>query len=177
MHYTICDYILDLTQNSIEAGSSIINLDIHESTNKIEVSVSDNGKGMDAEKIKKAQDPFYTDTETIKHKRKIGLGIPFILQNIEQTNGTFAINSSENIGTTVKFSFDKNNFDTPPIGDKVTTYLSLMSYPGDYDLLIKEEKNNQNISFHKKELEEILGNLNSASNLKMIMKYLQDNII
>lgn len=176
MHNTICDYISDITQNSIEAGASVINLDLHETDTRIEVTITDNGKGMDELTLKKATDPFYTD-ETKKHKRDIGLGLPFVIQGIEQSQGEIIIQSQKDKGTTVKFSFDKTNIDTPPLGDKSITYLTLLNYPGDFNLDIQEHNNQQNASFNKKELNDVLGDITSTQSLTLLKQYLNDNIL
>ncbi len=79
MHYTLCDYILDIVQNAIEAGSSDTELTIHETPSSLLVTVADTGRGMDAGELEKAKDPFYTDGK--KHPgRRVGLGLPFLIQ-------------------------------------------------------------------------------------------------
>lgn len=176
MHYTICDYISDITQNSIEAGATAITVDFSDTDNRIEVTISDNGKGMDELTLKKATDPFYTDTET-KHKRDVGLGIPFVIQGIEQSQGEIVIKSQENKGTTVKFTFDKNNIDTPPLGDKAITYLTLLNYPGEFNLAIQEHKNQDNALFIKNEINEALGDIDTPETLLLLKQYLKDNIL
>ena len=58
MHATICDLISDLVQNSIEAGSSEITLNVEETQKNLNVVITDNGKGMSAETLEKPKDPF-----------------------------------------------------------------------------------------------------------------------
>ena len=78
MHYSLCDTITDIVQNSIEANASLVEVELTETENKLIVYVRDNGCGMSAEDVKNARNPFYTDG--VKHpKRKIGLGIPFLI--------------------------------------------------------------------------------------------------
>jgi hypothetical protein len=176
MHYTICDYISDLTQNSIEAGATLVTIDFSDKNEKIEITITDNGKGMDESTLKKATDPFYTDTIK-KHNREIGLGLPFVIQGIEQSQGKFLIESEKDKGTIIKFSFDKQNIDTPPVGDKSVTYLTLLNYPGDYNLSIYEHNQQETASFNKKELNDVLGDLNSSETLTLLKQYLKDNIL
>ena len=96
MHYTLSDMILDLVQNSIEAKAPRITLDLIRSGNILTVRLADNGCGMTEGELKKASDPFYTDG--IKHSgRKIGLGIPFLIQTVEQADGSFEIQSEKDI--------------------------------------------------------------------------------
>jgi signal transduction histidine kinase len=82
MHRTVCDFALDLVQNSIEASSSLIILDVEQTPERITFYLSDNGVGMDEEELEAARDPFYTGGS--KHTaRKVGLGIPFLAQAVE----------------------------------------------------------------------------------------------
>ena len=88
MHAAVCDFILDCLQNSVEAGASEVYLAINQTSRKFSVSIKDNGRGMDEDQLKKAVDPFYTDG--IKHKsRKVGLGLPFLIQTVEQDRRRF----------------------------------------------------------------------------------------
>ncbi|MGL4368765.1 MAG: ATP-binding protein, partial [Spirochaetota bacterium] len=76
MHHSVCDFLLDIVQNSIEAGSGVITVDLVEKKGILSVCVGDDGKGMDAETLSRVCDPFCTDG--VKHeKRSIGLGLPF----------------------------------------------------------------------------------------------------
>jgi len=92
MHFTLCDMFSDLTQNAVEAGARTITVELDQSPARIGFRVKDDGKGMTAEELQKASDPFYTDG--IKHPgRKIGLGIPFLIQTADSTGGTWLISS------------------------------------------------------------------------------------
>jgi len=105
MHICIDDYLLDIVQNSFEADSSQVELIVDQTEDRLNCTVRDNGKGMDAEVRKRVLDPFYTDGK--KHaKRKVGLGLPFLSQACEACEGTFALHSEVGVGTTVEFSFN-----------------------------------------------------------------------
>ena len=98
MHATIADVIADTTQNSIEAGARNVSLTLVEDGKTISVSINDDGKGMDAETLGKAFNPFYT--EAGKHdKRKVGLGLPILKQICESTDGTVSLTSEKGVGT------------------------------------------------------------------------------
>ena len=133
MHTAICDFISDCLQNSVEANSSYIKLLYDKKGNTITTTIEDNGKGMTQEQIEKARDPFYTDGT--KHvNRKVGLGIPFLLQALDLSGGSFDIWSGEGAGTKLKFSFDTSNIDTPPEGDISSAVLQAMMFDKDYEL-------------------------------------------
>ncbi|HPS45061.1 MAG TPA: sensor histidine kinase, partial [Treponemataceae bacterium] len=94
MHFTLCDMLSDLTQNAVEAGSSSIRVTVRETDRELQATIEDNGKGMTPAELKRAEDPFYTDGT--KHPgRKVGLGIPFLIQTAESTGGSWSIKSNK----------------------------------------------------------------------------------
>lgn len=176
MHAEICDFVVDCLQNSVEAGAGYIKLNytVFEGE-KIEVEIIDNGKGMDAEILKKIQDPFYTDGT--KHvKRKVGLGIPFLIQAVNLTGGTFSVKSEKGKGTEFKFDFDLKNIDTPPEGDISASILQAMMFEGDYELEFNKKLircgNEKSYTVKRKDLIDALGGLSDASSLKLAKAFL-----
>jgi hypothetical protein len=135
MHRTICDFALDLVQNSIEASSSLIVLDVIETEEHITFFLSDNGVGMEPEELEAARDPFYT-SGTKHATRKVGLGIPFLVQAVEMAGGQFDISSEKGRGTSATFTFRLDNIDTPPLGNLAETFFAALTYPGDFELVI-----------------------------------------
>ncbi len=176
MHYTLCDLIADLTQNAAEANSTQIEVDFFETEETLEVVIKDNGKGMSAETLKKVKDPFYTDG--IKHpNRKVGLGIPFLMQTAMSTDGSWDIISAEGKGTTVSMTFDLNNIDTPPIGDIQGLFRQVLILPGEYELIISRKKECKKIRFEyilrKTELLDALGGLETVTDLALLGDFIQ----
>ncbi|MDF2987301.1 MAG: histidine kinase [Eubacterium sp.] len=136
-------HILDIVQNSISAGASVITIQIKQGLNNallknnLEITITDNGKGMDSELIKKAEDPFVT-TRT---SRKVGLGIPLIKESAEMCNGEFKLNSQINRGTEVFAAFSIDHIDRLPLGDIGETMLALISSnPGIQFMLLLSSK-------------------------------------
>ena len=108
-------HMLDIIQNSISAGATLIQTRIREypETDTYELLISDNGKGMDSETLQKATDPFFTSRTT----RKVGLGLPLLKQNAERTGGSFSLLSNAGEGTIVKATFGYKHIDRIPPGD------------------------------------------------------------
>ncbi len=172
MHYTLCDYLADVIENSIQANSSIIEVIIEESEKEISCSIKDNGKGMDEETLKEAIDPFYT--EEGKHpERRFGFGLPFLTQAVSATGGNFDLDSTPGKGTKLKFDINLNNVDAPPVGDITGTILAAVCYEGDYELTFKRGFNQESYIISRKELSEVLGDLTDASNLFLAKQYIQ----
>ncbi|MBN2162193.1 MAG: ATP-binding protein [Pontiellaceae bacterium] len=174
MHATLCDMITDLVQNSIEARATEITLEIKENDSNLNVVIADNGKGMDAETLQKARDPFFTDG--IKHRhRKVGLGLPFLFQTAEMTEGTASIESEEGVGTTVTFQFDPNHLDLPEFGNLTTAAVTLMTYGYEGNLILKHQIGEKEYSISREELSDALGDLNDTESLLLLRQFIQGN--
>ncbi len=182
MHAEICDFILDIVQNAVEAGSSRIEVFLRETERIIECRVQDNGRGMTAEELKAARDPFYTDGT--KHaERSIGMGIPFLVQAAGSAGGSVDIKSEKGKGTECCFSFDRKNLDTPPLGDVPGTFLTACSlsnslsflHAGEFDLILNRSltTNGREDSYAvaRSELTEALDGLETAGSLSLARIY------
>ena len=177
MHAAICDFLSDCLQNSIEAGSSRINLFYNRSGSTINTIIEDNGKGMTEDELVKARDPFYTDGTKHK-KRKAGLGIPFLLQAVNLSGGKFSLESEKGKGTKLEFSFDADNIDTPPEGDIISAVLQAMMFDGNYELEFQRSltpgcNNGKKYTVKRSELLDILGDLSTAGSSNLARQYLQ----
>ena len=108
-------HILDIVQNSISAGASLIEVKISENPVKdtYELVISDNGKGMTSDTLQKAIDPFFTSRTT----RNVGLGLPLLKQNAVRAGGSFDLNSKPGKGTIVNAIFSFKHIDRLPLGD------------------------------------------------------------
>ncbi len=120
--------ILDITENSVKAEATLIEILLTEQENTLEISIRDNGKGMSQEIVRSVTDPFYTTRTT----RRVGLGIPLFKFAAEQTGGSISIESRErkdgieNHGTTVTARFYTDHIDFTPLGDVISTLVTLI---------------------------------------------------
>ncbi len=176
MHETLCDFLSDIVQNSIEAKARKIVITITEDERKMAFIVQDDGIGMTQEVLQKVQDPFYTDG--VKHKkRKVGLGIPFLVQTIESVGGDYSLTSKPGVGTNIAFSFVLDHMDCPPVGDLPATLMGLLGYPGDHEIVVqrylKSQLGSDEYRAERKELLEVLGNLSDSGSLNLLREFLQ----
>ena len=121
-------HLLDIAENSAAAGSRNISIEVHEDLVRdlLTASVTDDGRGMDAQNANNAQDPFYTTRTT----RKVGLGLPLLKMAAEQAQGSFSLLSEPGSGTRVEAVFRHSNVDRMPLGDLASTFLTaLISHP------------------------------------------------
>ncbi|MGN0421467.1 MAG: ATP-binding protein [Lachnospiraceae bacterium] len=167
--------ILDVTENSVRAGASYIEISVIANTEKdiLEVSVIDNGCGMSEEQVKKVTDPFYTTRTT----RRVGLGIPFFKQAAESTGGSFSICSKEQEGTCVKAVFGLSHIDRMPLGDINSTIYTLVVFNESIDFHYIYEYDGKGFVLDTKEMKNILGGLSfkDAEVSQFIREYLDTN--
>ena len=131
-------HLLDLIQNSVKAGASLIEIIITEKAGLLTIELNDNGCGMSEEFLQRVESPFTTTRTT----RKVGLGIPLFKQAALMAGGDFGIISRQGEGTRIKASFEINNIDRAPMGDLAGTILGqVLSTPvtPDYRLLYAVE--------------------------------------
>lgn len=172
MHYTVCDLLLDVVQNSIEAKARNVRISLEERDGRLLVEVEDDGRGMDEETLRRAQDPFYT--EPGKHpERRVGLGVPFLIQTVEASGGTYEITSAPNRGTRLHFDLDLGNVDTPPMGDLPGTLRQMLCYEGPYEMDIIRRRGASGYEIKRSELIEALGELERVGVLGLLQDFLE----
>ncbi|MFW5797221.1 MAG: sensor histidine kinase [Spirochaetota bacterium] len=173
MHYTLCDYLLDLFANALEAGSPYTRVDWEEDGHLLRIRVTDRGSGMTSEELERARDPFYSRPG--KHpERRVGLGLPFLLQTAEATGGNVDIESEPGTGTTVECRFPPDHVDLPPVGDVAGTFLRMCLYEGDYEVEIHRRRGPGAYRISRRELAEALGDLESADSVLLLRRYLYE---
>jgi hypothetical protein len=181
MHFTLGDLIADIAQNGAESGADTVELSIVETwTNEkaeLRFWVKDNGKGIDEKTLKRIVDPFVTDG--IKHpQRKVGLGIPFLIQTAEQSGGGWDIQSKEGKGTTTTAWFDLRNVDTPPFEDISGLLRTVLMFRGPQEIALHRiRKGAENLpdldyTVRKSDMIDALGDLENTESLILLGMYL-----
>ncbi len=169
-------HILDILQNGLAAEASRIELAIEEDLSKdlLHITIIDNGRGMDKVTLDRVRDPFFTTRTT----RRVGLGIPLFAATAERCNGSFAIESTPGEGTTIAATFQHSHIDRPPIGDMVTTLLSVIVGQDDVDLCYHHQVNGREFEFNTKEVRTRLGEVPISHPLvrKWLKGYLQEGL-
>ncbi len=150
--------ILDIVQNSIKAGASLIEVHISEDEKTLCFSVKDNGCGMTEDFVKNVTDPFTTTRTT----RKVGLGIPLLKMGTEMTGGYFSITSKsqkehKEHGTVVTACFRKDSIDCIPLGDIIGTVCVLINGIGKENILFLHETPRGTVRLSTSEMREMLG--------------------
>ena len=150
-------HILDVLQNSLEAGASKVTLTIEEDlrADRLTITVTDNGRGMDADTVTKVLDPFFT-TRTTRH---VGLGLPLFAAAARRCNGDLMVESEPGKGTTVRATFQHSHIDRAPLGDIRNTILSFLLAARPVDLHYIHRVNDRQFEFDTADLRAELGNV------------------
>lgn len=125
---TISDHILDILQNSVRAGATLIEIMVGEdkTSDIYSIEIADNGRGMTPEEADNAVNPFFTTRTT----RKVGLGLPLLKQNAEASGGTLGIRTVPGQGTWVRADFALSHIDRPSMGDIAGVFIiSAIGHP------------------------------------------------
>ena len=150
--------ILDIAENSLKAGASLTEIAIEDTERELTICITDNGCGMSEEMLRSVTDPFCTTRTT----RKVGLGIPLFKMAAEQTGGRIELSSKtkaehpEDHGTVIKAHFVKDHLDFTPLGDVISTIVTLIQGHPDRDFLFTHKGGSLDVKLDTRELREIL---------------------
>lgn len=169
--------ILDIAENSVRAKAKNIKIEIEETEETILIRISDDGCGMTEDFLKKVTDPFSTTRTT----RNVGLGIPLLKLEAELTGGYVDIKSvhesvSQNHGTVTTALFYKNHVDTTPLGDIISTVVTLIQCNPELDFLFRHTMPQKSVTLDTKEMRTMLGEvpLNNAEVIMWLKGYLSE---
>lgn len=169
-------HITDIVQNSVKADANLIEIVVDENISKdvLDITIIDNGKGMDEEKLKMVVDPFFTTRTT----RKVGLGIPMYREAALSTDGDFNIESSVGVGTKVFARFGYSHIDRQPLGNMSEAIYLLVTCNPDIDFIYKHVVNEKEFVFDTREIKKILNGV-SIADIQIglwIKEYINDGI-
>ncbi len=169
--------ILDIAENSVRANATLINITIIEDSETLKVTVKDDGCGMTKEILENVTNPFCTTRTT----RKVGLGIPLLKLQAEQTGGSVTIVSKhkdefpDTHGTETEALFYKNHIDMTPLGDIIATVITLIQCNENLDLLFTHTTLNGEVRLDTRELREVLGDV--PLNTVEVIMWIKENLI
>ena len=95
--------IKNLCENSVKYGASRILIELKTIQNKLEITISDNGIGMEKKELNSIFEKFYRiQSNNIHNSKGLGLGLFFVKKIIENYNGKIEVSSVVNEGTIFK---------------------------------------------------------------------------
>lgn len=150
--------ILDIVENSTKAKAEIVEITIIDKNKDFSITIKDDGCGMNEATLLSVSDPFYTTRTT----RKVGMGIPLFRFAAEQTGGTLTITSKHidefpvDHGTTLTATFDKSHIDFTPLGDIISTMVTLIQGHPNVDFVLRHQLEDRIIMLDTRELRAVL---------------------
>lgn len=172
MHFTLGELLLDLVQNAANAGATSVRVSVRERNGRFAMTVSDDGAGMPAQIVQRATDPFYTDGRA-HPGREVGLGLAFLRQTAEATDGSFRLQSQPGEGTTVGLDCPADHVDLPPFGDPVGSLVAVLCTEGVGEIEIAREAGERAYTVRRSELNEVLGDLSSVEARGLLCEYVR----
>ena len=150
-------HILDLAQNSVRANAALVEIMVSvDESRLITITIRDDGSGMSDELKERVTSPFATTRTT----RKVGLGIPLMMQNARLAGGDVHIESTLGQGTTLTATLHGDSIDCLPLGDLAGTVVSLVSAnPERPDFRLSCSSPKGSMDFDTREMRQALGNV------------------
>ena len=169
--------ILDITENSVKASASRIDIEIAESVkdDTLTLVIRDNGCGMAPDFLEKVTDPFVTTRTT----RKVGLGLSLLKVAAESCDGAFEIRSAPGEGTEVSARFRLSHLDRMPLGDMPSTVKILIGMHDTVRFVYKHTTDKGTFTLDTDELRQTLGEeipLSAPEVLGWIGEYVDENL-
>lgn len=173
--------ILDIAENSVKAKATLTEISVEENAEQIIITITDDGHGMTEETLKTVTDPFYTTRTT----RKVGMGLPLLKLEAELTEGSLTVTSKyiseypQEHGTKVCAVFYKNHIDCTPLGDVVSSIITLIQGHPDTDFLFTHKTGEREVLLDTRSLRKVLDGvpLNTYEVIKWIEEYLKEQYI
>ncbi|MDI6893964.1 MAG: ATP-binding protein [Bacillota bacterium] len=147
-------HILDLFRNAVEAGARTVYIAVREdsASDRMEIEVRDDGRGMTPNQARTACDPFFTTRTT----RRVGMGLALLQAAAEQAGGELRIESAPGEGTRVVATFRRGHIDRAPLGDMAATLEVAVAEPG-VDVEYEHRRDGWVFRFSTEELKRFLG--------------------
>jgi len=149
-------HILDVLENALAAGATCVDLTIEQdaATDRMTITIRDDGRGMDEEQLERIYDPFFT-TRTTRH---VGLGIPLFKAAAERCDGSLTVTSQPGQGTTLRADFQHSHIDRAPLGNIEGTLLAFI-LSGACDLHYAHLIGEETFEFHTADIRAELGDI------------------
>lgn len=160
--------LLDVVGNSIDAGATLIEIDITVSSEHTAFEVKDNGVGMDEGTLAAAM------LKGVSFKGSSGLGLALLKEEAESTGGNVKIISKSGKGTTVSASF--YGLQTASSGDLGATYVTLID--DSYDVVMNVDLFGNKTGYDSREIKSSSDTayLQSSGTLRLIREDINKNI-
>ncbi len=166
-------HLLDIAENSLRAGASLIRIDaqINVSDDTLTVTIKDNGSGMSKDMLERVRSPFTTTRTT----RNVGLGIPLFAAGCESTGGRLEIESAPGEGTKLTAVYGYSHIDRPPLGNIAETISALVISNPTVDFVFSARKD-ESFEFDTRQIKATLDGvaITEPAVITFIREYLEE---
>lgn len=165
-------HIMDIIENGLNGGATLIGLTVVEErkNNWLRITITDNGRGIPEDMLKKVLDPFYTTRIT----RRVGLGLSLFREASKRCDGEFSIISEEGKGTQVDATFRLDHIDLPPMGDLASTMTTLIVGNQGVDFVYAHEVEGDTFQLDTRDIRKELDGVEISH--PQVVKYIGDTI-
>lgn len=169
-------HILDIAGNSVRAKASKIKLVINEDiiNDIMEITIEDNGSGMEKELLDRVLDPFVTTRST----RRVGLGLSLFKAAAQQCGGNLTIFSEKDKGTKVTATLKYSHIDRAPLGNIVDTIITLILSEEEIDIEYLHNYNDKKFIFNTSEIRKTIEGvpITDVNIVNWIREYLEESL-
>jgi len=169
-------HILDVVENSINAGARRIDIRVEEDSKKdiLIIKLKDDGKGMSRKMVSKVLDPFFTTRTT----RKVGLGLSLFAQAARSCKGEVKIDSQLDKGISLVGNFKLSHIDLKPWGSMVDTLITLIVGNPEIDFFYHHQKGTFEYTLDTAVIKKELGDvpISNPEVINLLRKDLKDNL-
>ena len=150
-------HILDIVENSVNAGATEVTVSIEENQklDRLNIEITDNGKGMDDAMVEKALDPFVTT----KEGKKVGLGLSMLSEAARKAGGEMTMDSRPGKGTIVRATFGLTHLDRQPLGDMTETMITLIIGNPDVEFRYSYKTERSALTWSTERIREVFGDV------------------
>jgi len=140
-------HILDLAENAAAAGAKRVAIAVNENERRdvLTIRVTDDGRGMSDEELRRARDPFFTTKG-----KKTGLGLALLAQTAGLCGGGVAITTAPGAGTRVLARFRFHHIDRPPLTKMTETVMMLVFGHPELGLFYSHRRNGRLYRFESR---------------------------
>jgi hypothetical protein len=167
-------HILDIAENSIDAGALRIHIGVEEDLDKdrLVIEIGDDGHGMDAETVRRAADPFMTT----RRERSVGFGLPLLSEAAGRSGGELSIRSRPGGGTRIRAVFGHSHIDRQPLGDMAKTLITLIAGHPDIEFFYRHRRGGETHMLSSLKVKERLQgrSMTSAEGIGLLRKLLKE---
>ncbi len=150
-------HILDIVENSVNAGATQVTVSIEENQklDRLNIEITDNGKGMDDAMVGKALDPFVTT----KEGKRVGLGLSMLSEAARKAGGEMTMDSRPGKGTSIRATFELTHLDRQPLGDMTETMITLIIGNPDVEFRYSHKTNTSTLTWSTARIREVFGDV------------------